>query len=72
MLSNHRLVYSEGRQTRVVSDGDLNTSGSSTESGPRQRSAEQVRRPPRDSKTNKTYRKGNTEIVLKKSDFFYQ
>lgn len=56
--SNQNSPYNEARQMRVVSDGDLNTSGSSTDSAPRQRSAEQVRRPPLESWAVKNSRKG--------------
>jgi len=49
---------------RIVSDGDLNTSGSSTDSVPRQRSAEHVRRPTLEGRFNKNSRKGTWLRIL--------
>ena len=60
--SNHQSSYNDQHRMRVVSDGDLlDVSGSSTDSGPRQKSAEHVKRPPVDvqRKNKPPQRKGD-------------
>jgi hypothetical protein len=55
---------------RVVSDGDLlDVSGSSTDSGPRQKSAEHVKRPPVDvhRKNKPPQRKGEIKSIFNKN-----